>query len=111
MIKWNGDILIKKVHKAIRLGMDETMTAALFEAKNNHPGWSNVTGTAEGSVRIKDFSKQLAGSIFRGVWGSVDVNYVIWLELKHGSFLRNSADKHHKNLGARIRRRLKGIAI
>ena len=102
MLKWNGPAVIAEVLKATKVGIDKTMADASIHAKQNHPGWKNVTSTAEGSVRPVQFAIQKGASIV-GVWGSVDVNYVIWLELKHGSFLRNAADVVYPQLKQNIK--------
>ncbi len=99
-LKWFGDQVLKKVQKAAAGGINATMSAASKHAKRNHPGWKNVTGTAEGSIRIVRFAKPQISPV--GLWGSVDVNYVIWLELNRGSFLRNAADAEYLHLRKRI---------
>ena len=99
---WNGDLIRNKVVAAAKTGINATLGASVIEAKSNHPGWRNRTGTAEGSVRVTQVAEQ-DGSRVTGRWGSLGVNYAIWLELKHGSFLRNSADKTYRTLASRIK--------
>jgi hypothetical protein len=101
-LTWNGDKVLADVDKAIIYGIDKTMSQCVVSAKQNHPGWKNITGTAEGSVRVTQFAARRGGVIF-GVWGSVDVDYMIWLELKHGSALRRSADTNYRHLAANIK--------
>jgi hypothetical protein len=42
-----------------------------------------------------------------GRWGSVQVKYMIWLELKYGSALRSTADVKYKGLRGHIRSRFR----
>ena len=49
---WNGDDVKAKVLAAAEKGIDKTMAAAVRDTKGSHPGWKNITGLAEGSVRI-----------------------------------------------------------
>lgn len=103
-LKWYGDKVKRKVRKAAKDAIDETMGKAVRHAKRhrNHPGWKNRTGTAEGSIRIIEFAHR-EGSRTVGLWGSIGVNYMIWLELKHGSALRSAGDATYSNLADRIR--------
>lgn len=108
----------RKWERRIPHGIDKTMSDAVIYAKSNHPGWKNVTATAEGSVRVGEFAHR-DGRGFVGRWGSVGGtvtiasgpdagivtdNYVIWLELKHGSFLRGAAEVTYPSLARNIRR-------
>ena len=102
MLKWNGDAIKRKWAEAAKIGVDKTMSEAVIEAKRNHPGWKNVTGFAEGSIGIVGFA-EAQGSRVRGLWGSSSCSYMIWLELKHGSALRRSADTMYKRLTRNIR--------
>lgn len=102
---WNGDKVKKAVEKASIFGVNATMAATVLQARRNHPGWKNRTGLAEGSIRIQTFAKKSLGEIF-GVWGSADVDYMIWLELKNGSALRNAADVIYPSLAGRIKKAL-----
>ena len=102
-LNWQGDAVIKKMLGAQKKGVDAILAACVLSAKNNHPGWQNVTATAEGSVRIVKFADRLAAGRIGGVWGSVDVDYVIWLELNHGSFLRRAARANYPRLASKIR--------
>jgi hypothetical protein len=84
------------------------MSDCIIHAKSNHPGWQNRTGAAEGSVRVVKFAIDQGGEIY-GHWGSTGLNYVIWLELKYGSFLRNAADNHYRKLTSLIKSKFAGI--
>ncbi len=104
-LKWNGDTLLKDVLRAARRGVDKTMSEAVVTAKQSHPGWKNQTGTAEGSINVVSFAQE-DGKRVRGTWGSADVDYMIWLELKHGSALRSAADKTYPKLSGYIKEAL-----
>jgi len=96
-LKWFGDRVIRQVQAAAVAGVNRTMSECVIEAKNNHPGWKNITGTAEGSIRIQQFARML-GHEAVGLWGSVNVKYFIWLELKYGAALRRAADRVYPKL-------------
>jgi len=101
MLHWNGDRILAKTRMASKAAINETMADSVIHAKRHHPGWQNRTGTAEGSVRIITMAKGEGRKVY-GEWGSMGVNYVIWLELKHGSFLRNAADHLYPYLGKSV---------
>lgn len=97
MVAWRGNEMLRKIQEAERYGIDKTMADCVIAAKSNHPGWQNRTGTAEGSIRVVEFAHEDQAGLV-GTWGSVDVNYMIWLELNHGSALRNAADANYPKL-------------
>lgn len=101
-VKWHGERFRNRVMAIIVQAVDDTTAAAAIHAKQNHPGWRNRTGTAEGSIRF-DPAKQIAPGLIRGRFGSFAVNYFIWLELKHGAALRMAADVEFPRLPDRIR--------
>ena len=82
------------------------MAFAVEHAKRNHPGWRNRTGTAERSVRIVTPARKV-GFYIGGVWGSVGVIYVQWLEQYHGEFLLNAANAARKELAGNVRRAIR----
>jgi hypothetical protein len=92
MLNWNGPAVIEKAQSAAIRAINRTMAETVVQAKNNHPGWKNVTSAAEGSVQVVQFAETQSNGVTRGRWGSVGVGYVLWLELKHGAFLRRAAD-------------------
>ena len=102
-LKWNGPRIIAKTVRAAKAGVNETMSQAAIYAKRNHPGWLNRTGKAEGSIMVQELAQQ-RGSVIVGLWGSRNVLYMLWLELKHGSALRNSAAVNYPKLAANIRK-------
>lgn len=104
-VLWFGDRIRRKVLDACTAGVNDTTAAAAIYAKQNHSGWQNRTGTAEGSIR-SDGAKREGGSVV-GQFGSYGVDYMIWLELKHGSALRQAADVEFPTLARRIRERFK----
>lgn len=108
-IRWNGDAIKAKALEAAKVSVDLVMSEAVAYAKQNHPGWHNQTGAAEGSVQVVSFAQE-EGDRVRGTWGSVAVDYVIWLELKHGSFLRSSASANYPHLRQYIADRMKAAS-
>jgi hypothetical protein len=104
---WSGDKISKKFARASEKAVNEVMEAAVKTAKFNHPGWKNITTLAEGSVQIIKFAK-FSNGVVVGLWGSKNVNYVIWLELNHGSFLRRSADVEYPKLGRLLKAAFRG---
>ena len=44
--------------KATIKAINRTMADCVLYFKGNHPGWNNISGTAEGSVRITQFAEQ-----------------------------------------------------
>lgn len=70
----------RRLHAAIPQAIDDTTAAAAIYAKQNHPGWRNRTGTAEGSIRF-DPAQRVAPNRWRGLFGSFGVIYFIWLEI------------------------------
>ena len=107
-LKLKGDELKKKYEFAVRRGMDRTLSDCVVTAKPITPF---KTGVAKGSIQIVEFAKRI-GTGYTGVWGSVGINYFIYLELgtsRMAAFrpLRRAADKHYKQLSSNIKRALK----
>jgi hypothetical protein len=50
-LKFNGDRMKARMERAARVGINNTMTEAVFLGKETHP-FTNRTGTAERSIRI-----------------------------------------------------------
>jgi len=104
-LEWKGDKLPPLMREAAKRGIDDTTAKAAITAKQSHPTWRNVTGTAEGSIR-GDPAKIL-GDRVAGLFGSFDVNYFIWLEIgargRAGDYtIRRAADKDFPHLVAAI---------
>jgi hypothetical protein len=76
------------------------MTAAVLAAKQNKGGWQNRSGAAERSIQVATFAANTADGV-RGLWGSLDVNYFIHLELRYLT-LRRAADTQYPPLAKRI---------
>ena len=100
-LKWNGDEIISKFQKAQVAGIAEVATLAVGDAAADTPV---KTGLAQGSVRAE--TPKVEDTRVSTVWGSFDVEYYIWLELR-GNMLRNAADAHYPGLAAAIRKHLK----
>lgn len=77
--RWNGQRVSERMRRAQKVGVDQTMSAAVIHAKRNHP-WQNQSGVLEGSIDIADYADETAGGV-RGVWGSRDVRYALIHEL------------------------------
>lgn len=113
-LEWKGDKVIRKMDNSIIQGMSQTITDSVDYAKANHP-WHNRTTTLEGSIR-EVVHPHKEGDGFVGVWGSVDVDYALILEL--GSlgragippypYLRPAADAVYPRLPANIRNSFEG---
>ena len=104
---WRGRRIPRVIAAASKVGIDQTMAAAVPLAKQETPG---ITGTAQGSIQFREAVIQ--GRRVVGRWGSFDVNYFIWLEIgargRPGLFmLRRAADREYPNLGSRIREALR----
>ena len=100
-LQWNGEKIKKDIEDRATKAIDRKLSKAVIEAKQNHKGWQNRTGTAEGSVRVQEWAKR-RGNVILGSWGSIGVGYVLTLELYRGSFLRRAAAKIYGK-GKRIR--------
>lgn len=101
MIEWNGDQMKRKARAAALSGLDAIAQKCVDGAKSDHPGWKNKTGAAEASIGIiSPANEDGAGAAVQ--WGSSGVAYMIWLELNHGSAMRNQADLNYPNLAAEV---------
>ena len=102
-LEWKGEQVKRRMEQSIIGAFNETMVNCVTVAKSDHRGWQNRTGTAEGSIQMRPAKK--VGSFILGLWGSFDVNYVIFLEIHHGSFLRRAADLIYPLIVGRINAR------
>ena len=105
-LKWRGPRVEAKTVRAAKAGIDATMSQAAIYAKRNHPGWRNITSKAEGSIMLIQPARE-QGTAVVGLWGSRNVLYMLWLELKHGSALRSSAAVNYPKLAENIRKHFK----
>ncbi len=111
---WRGKQVNDLMVKATKFGVDKVMEQASIHAKNNHP-WRNRTGILEGSIRPVMEAREQGNSIV-GLWGSVDVNYAIFLELgtmrmQAFPYLRPAADVNYPNLKGFIREAFKRFSV
>lgn len=105
-LEWRGPQVLKSMMKAARFGINKTMSECVMQAKHNHP-FRNRTTTAEKSIRIA-VNAQTRGDVTEGLWGSLQTNYFIFLELgtnRMRSFatLRPAAKKIYPRLPDNIR--------
>ena len=96
----------RHVREAAKRGIDDTMAACVNTGKSNHPGWKNITGTAEGSIAIQRPAEEQGGGVV-GRWGSQGVRYMLPLEVNHGAALRSAADNQYPSLKRRIQGHLR----
>jgi hypothetical protein len=104
-LDWHGEDVSERTGEAVQAAMNDTTAAAAIFSKGNHPGWNNVTGTAEGSIRGDPARKD--GDVWRALFGSFDVNYFIWLEIgtrfhEGDNTIRRGADAEFPKLAERI---------
>ena len=123
-VDWRGPQVRRAVQRASKRAIDDTMSRAVRDAKNNVPV---VTSTLQGSLRIEP--AEIKGNVVSGRWGSFDVNYALAVEMGNPSlvpaggdvkrdtlpntgrgirtgntgFLRGAAEKEYRNLAKRIR--------
>lgn len=114
-LNWEGDKVINKFDKCIVQGMAQTITKCVIHAKKNHgPGahsqgrFENQSSILQGSIREETHPRKVGGE-FIGVWGSVDNDYALVLELGGVNmpafpYLRPAADAEYPKLKDRIRR-------
>ena len=103
-LDWRGDEVKRKVHAAGRSALAETAEAAVRRARSSHPGWKNITGAAEASIRSMGIEEK--GSQLRARFGST-LPYFIFLEVgargRSGDYtLRRAADVEGGHLRERI---------
>ena len=102
-LDWKGSSVLSKTRKAQVEGVNEIAVACVAEAAKVPPH-PIKTGLAVGSLKAEPAKVQ--GSRVSALWGSFDVDYYIWLELR-GNMLRNSADKNYPKLAEAIKERMK----
>ena len=99
---WLGDEIQSRVQGASKRAINRTTEATVAHFRANHPGWRNVTGTAEGSVRsvpARLQKRRIRGGV---AGGEGDAFYLLILEVKKGSALRNAADVEFPNVQDRL---------
>jgi hypothetical protein len=101
-LDWLGDKLEKRVEGASKRAIDHTTEATAEYARANHPGWKNVTGTAEASIGTNPArlqKRQIRGNV---TGGEGDAFHLLILEVKNGSALRNAADVNFPDVAGRL---------
>lgn len=89
---WLGDDIQKRVERAALRAIDRTTEAAAEYAREHHPGWRNITGTAEASIGTTK-ARKLRRALRGGVTGGAgDAFYLLILEVKKGAALRTAGD-------------------
>lgn len=101
--KWYGDRVKASVGRAAMRGIDTTMSQAVIHAKRNHPGWRNRSGKAEGSIMVVE-KAHAEGRGYVGRWGSRNVVYMLWLEIKYGRALQQAASVIYPRLTGNIKK-------
>jgi hypothetical protein len=99
---WLGDEVRARVERAAKRAVDRTTEAAAQHARDNHPGWRSVTGTAEGSIGT--IPARLLKRVIRGsvTGGEGEAFYLLILEVKKGSALRTAGDVQFPSVQARL---------
>ena len=124
MLEWKGDDVKRSMSRAVMLGIDATMSAAIIDAKRNHGAGAHgsrrfVTHSSEleRGTRIVQHAKK-SGRHIVGRWGVIDVVYARRIELGFQGkdragrvvnapafpYLRPAAEREYPNLRGRIRR-------
>jgi hypothetical protein len=101
-LEWLGPELEKRVEGASKRAIDGTTAAAAEYARANHPGWKNVTHTAEDSIGTNPArlqKRQIRGNV---TGGEGDAFYLLILEVKNGAALRNAADVNFPGVARRL---------
>jgi hypothetical protein len=103
-LTWHGDAIKKRLDDAQRLGIDTTTAAAVTPAKQ----FVRVkTRILQGSIQSRQAVKE--GGRWVGRWGSFNVNYALWQEIKAFShagyrpYLRPAAEIEYPKLAGRIK--------
>ena len=99
---WLGDEIQKRVEAAAKRAIDKTTEATAEYARNNHRGWKTVTGKAEssiGTIPARLLKRRITGSV---TGGGGDAFYLLILEVKNGSALRNAGDVNFPEVQPRL---------
>ncbi|MDP3908717.1 hypothetical protein [Novosphingobium sp.] len=78
-LKWNGEALLKAMDEAQQVGINQTMSACVEHATNNHP-FKNRSTFLEGSLDVAQSATRVEGG-YQGKWGSLDIEYALAIEL------------------------------
>lgn len=98
------------INQAVIKGGNDTLAQSVIQAKQNHPGWKNVTGAAEGSIALRGMQES-GGGHFKGQFGSYGVIYFKWLEIgteRHNAdhTIRRAADVTFPHVWENVRKYL-----
>ena len=96
-LNWRGKQLEEKYRSRAATAINTVVAQCVREAKSNHAGWQNRTGTAEGSIQVLRPAEKGSKKPF-AEWGSRSVVYMRRLEFEHGSALRNAAQREYPEL-------------
>lgn len=101
-LSWLGEGIEKRIESASKRAIDRTTEAAAEYARSNHPGWRTVTGTAEGSIGTNPArlqKRRIRGNV---TGGAGEAYYLLILEVKNGSALRNAGDVIFPEVGQHL---------
>lgn len=99
---WLGDEVQKRLESASKRAIDTTTEATAEYARSHHPGWRNVTGTAEASIGTNPArlqKRRIRGNV---TGGGGDAFYLLILEVKKGAALRTAADVNFPDVQDRL---------
>lgn len=75
-LDWRGDEVKAKLERATIIGINRTMARSVRHAKKHVP---RQTGTLARSIKIRPAKK--GRNVIRGLWGSFDVLYALYVEI------------------------------
>lgn len=101
-LEWLGPEVQARVERASVRAIDRTTLQTAEHARQNHKGWKSRTGRAEGSIGTNPARKQSRRIRGNVTGGEGDAFYLLILEVKNGSALRNAADAEFPNLQSRL---------
>lgn len=101
-LEWLGPEIQDRVEGASMRAIDRTTLQAAEHARQNHPGWKNITGIAEASIGTNPARKQKRRIRGNVTGGEGDAFYLLILEVKNGAALRTAADAEFPLLQQRL---------
>ncbi len=102
MLKWYGPQIVRKMELTATEAIDDVMAKAVTHAKQNHPGWESESGKAEDSIKVLQ-PATVKGNKTIGIWGSLGIPYMLYLEFKRGHALTGAADAMYPQLPKTLR--------
>ena len=97
-LEWHGDAILNLYRESQKAAVNEVAALCVVSAARDTPV---ITGLAQGSVRAEPARAE--GSHVFTIWGSFDVDYYIFIELRTHP-LRNAVDEHYGKLASTIRK-------